>query len=197
MHIRKLALALMVFASASAHAQYGMQSAVNPLSLLAPLGMMAAPLMNPYAMSNPMGMMGMGGSMVPAQTYNPQAMMNPYLNPMAANNPYLNPMAGRGNPYGMPAAPAYNAAPSFFPMMPAAPAPSPAYGGYGMPAAPAPAYGGYAAPIPMGMPYYAGPAAAPAVAKPAPAAGTPFDPSMWMQMMGGMPQAAPAAPATK
>ncbi len=63
--------------------------------------------------------------------------------------------------------------------------------------APVPA-GGYATPMPMGMPYYGmpaapAPAAAPVAATPAPAVGNPFD--LLMLMMGGRPQAAPAAPA--
>ncbi len=158
----KLAFALLMLGSASVQAQYGMQPAVNPLALLAPLAQTAAPMLAPYAMSNPMGMTGFGGPGLPLTYYNPQALTNPYLNPMAANNPYLNPRAGMGNPflapqapnrgmggyYPMPAQPPYyggygvqQPAPplSFFPMMPAAPttaAPTPPgwWGYYGQPA---------------------------------------------------------------
>lgn len=247
MHARKLALAMMMFGSTATHAQFGMTPMMNPLALANPLAVLGL-----GGMANPMGMGMMapiGSSMMSAQMYNPQAMMNPYLNPMAANNPYLNPMAGMGNPF-LPQQPR-QASPSFFPMMPGAPAP--AYGGYGTPA---PAYGGYsgygypAAPAqatPMSFPFFptpAQPAPAPAQAvpfnffpmpaqptpapaqaapmlfpffpmpaQPAPApapapvapstgpqstapVGTPFDPMMFFQMMGGgMPAApSPAAP---
>ena len=253
MHARKLALAMMMFGSTATHAQFGMTPMMNPLALANPLAVLGL-----GGMVNPMGMGMMapiGSSMMSAQMYNPQAMMNPYLNPMAANNPYLNPMAGMGNPF-LPQQPR-QASPSFFPMMPGAPAP--AYGGYGTPA---PAYGGYsgygygypAAPAqatPMSFPFFptpAQPAPAPAQAvpfnffpmpaqpapvptpapaqaapmlfpffpmpaQPAPAptpapvapstgpqstapVGTPFDPMMFFQMMGGgMPAApSPAAP---
>ena len=210
MHARKLALAMMMFGSTAAHAQFGMTPMMNPLALANPLAVLGL-----GGMVNPMGMGMMapiGSSMMSAQMYNPQAMMNPYLNPMAANNPYLNPMAGMGNPFLLPQQPR-QASPSFFPMMPGAPAP--AYGGYGTPA---PAYGGYsgygygypAAPAqatPMSFPFFpmpAQPAPAPTPAPVAPSTGpqstapvgTPFDPMMFFQMMGGgMPAApSPAAP---
>ena len=57
-------------------------------------------------------------SMMSAQSFQPQTMMNPYLNPMAANNPYLNPRAGMSSLYMM--------------MAPT----TPAYAGYGQLAAP-------------------------------------------------------------
>ena len=228
MHARKLALAMMMFGSTAAHAQFGMTPMMNPLALANPLAVLGL-----GGMVNPMGMGMMapiGSSMMSAQMYNPQAMMNPYLNPMAANNPYLNPMAGMGNPFLLPQQPR-QASPSFFPMMPGTP--TPAYGGYG---APAPAYGGYGYPAapaqatPMSFPFFPTPAqpapaptpaqAAPMLfpffpmpAQPAPApapapvapstgpqstapVGTPFDPMMFFQMMGGgMPAApSPAAP---
>ena len=210
MHARQLALAMMMFGSTAAHAQFGMTPMMNPLALANPLAVLGL-----GGMVNPMGMGMMapiGSSMMSAQMYNPQAMMNPYLNPMAANNPYLNPMAGMGNPFLLPQQPR-QASPSFFPMMPGATAP--AYGGYGTPA---PAYGGYsgygygypAAPAqaaPMLFPFFpmpAQPAPAPTPAPVAPSTGpqstapvgTPFDPMMFFQMMGGgMPAApSPAAP---
>lgn len=225
MHARKLALAMMMFGSTAAHAQFGMTPMMNPLALANPLAVLGL-----GGMVNPMGMGMMapiGSSMMSAQMYNPQAMMNPYLNPMAANNPYLNPMAGMGNPFLLPQQPR-QASPSFFPMMPGTPtpayggygAPAPAYGGYGYPAAPAqavpmpffpmmpaapatapvPAYGNYGAPAQAApMPFFplmpaSAPAAAPKSTAPAPIS-TPFDPAMWMQMMGGMAPATPASPA--
>lgn len=211
MHAHKLALAMMMFGSTAAHAQFGMTPMMNPLALANPLAVLGL-----GGMVNPMGMGMMapiGSSMMSAQMYNPQAMMNPYLNPMAANNPYLNPMAGMGNPF-LPR----QASPSFFPMMPGTPAP--AYGGYGYPAAPAqtvpmpffpmmpaapatvpvPVYGNYGAPAQATpMPFFplmpaSAPTAAPKSTAPAPVS-TPFDPAMWMQMMGGMAPATPASPA--
>lgn len=203
MQARTFALAALLLGSAAAHAQYG--GMMNPMTMMNPMAM-ANPMamMNPMAMVAPMGMMAapmvlpLGANMMSAQMYNPQAMMNPYLNPMAAGNPYLNPNAGM-NPfammqqpsagYGMPAA----APMPFFPPMPTAPAPT--YGGYA-PSSPAPAQ---AAPMPffpmMPPAPTASAPAAPAVAAPQAAApaGNPFDPAMWMQMMGGMMPAAPAA----
>jgi hypothetical protein len=99
------------------------------------------------------------------------------------------------------------ASPSFFPMMPAAPAPAYGYGGYHapaqatpmpffpmMPAAPA-----QATPIPFFPMMPSAPAAAPAAPAPqstAPAPlGLPFDLTMLMQMIGGMAPATSAAQA--
>lgn len=179
MHIRKLALAVLLIGTGSAHAQFGAGQMMNPMTMMAPMGMMGmGGMMNPMTMMAPMAMMAapmmmpMGANMMSAQMYQPQSMTNPYLNPMAASNPYLNPSAGMANPFMM--------------MQPAAPA----YGGYGMPAAPA-----QAAPM-MFFPMMPAAAAAPAVAPPSAAAApasTPFDPAMWMKMMSGMAPATPAA----
>ena len=144
MHVRQLVLAALLVASGSTHAQFGVSPAMHPMAMMNPMTMMA-PMgmtgmmgtgiggMNPMAMAAPMGMMAapmmmpMGASMMSAQMYQPQAMMNPYLNPAAASNPYLNPSAGRVNP--------------FVGIVPPSAAPAPS--------------------------------------------GNPFDPAMWMQMMGG------------
>ncbi|MFO7543032.1 MAG: hypothetical protein R6W97_09555 [Thiobacillus sp.] len=195
MHARKLALVALLIGSGHAHAQFGMQQPmVNPLALLAPLGMMAAPALMP-----------LGANLMAPQMYNPQAMMNPYMNPMASGNPFMMmqpaPAYGYGRPaapafggWGMPAAPAPQPAPlSFFPMMPTAPAAqpaAPAYGGWGMPVAPAPQP--QAAPMPF---FPMMPAAVPAPQSAAPVA-NPFDLTKLMQMLGGMAPAPAAAPAS-
>ena len=154
MRFRNFAFAAFLIGTGSAHAQFGMSQMMNP----------------------------MGANMMSGQRYQPQSMMNPYLNPMAASNPYLNPSAGMANPimmmqpkapayggYGMPAAPAQAASMSFFPMMPATPVATPA-------------------------PALAPAAAAQKSVAPAPVS-TPFDPAMWMQMMGGMAPATSSIPA--
>ena len=215
MQIRKYALAALLVAG-SAHAQFGMSQAMNPVAMMNPLamlgpmsmgGMGGGGMMNPMAMLAPVGMMAapvlmpLGANMLSAQMYRPQSMMNPYLNPMAASNPYLNPSAGMANPYMMmqPTAQVYGGSPayggygvsaapaqaprSFFPMMPATPA-----------AKPAPAQ---ALPMPF-FPATSAPTPVPAAVAPksvAPAAvSTPFDPAMWMQMMGGMAPATSGTP---
>lgn len=197
MHIRNYALAALLVGAGSAQAQFGMSQAMNPvammnpLAMLAPVGMMAAPVLLP-----------LGANMLSAQTYRPQSMMNPYLNPMAASNPYLNPSAGMANPFMMmqPTAPAYVG--------------SPAYGGYGVSAAPPQAPRSFfptmpatpaAKPTPaQALPMSFFPATPVAVAPPAAAAAksvapaavsTPFDPAMWMQIMGGMAPATSGTPA--
>lgn len=184
MQARPFVLAALLLGTASAHAQYG--GMMNPMTMMNPMAMM-----NPMSMMNPMGMMApmtmmaapmmmpMGAGMMSAPMYNPQAMMNPYLNPMAAGNPYMN-SGAMMNPFGM--------------MQP-----GPAYGGgYGAPTQAAPMPFFPAAPVQPApaMPFFPMMPAAPGAAAPAPQsiapAGNPFDPTMWMQMMGGMTPAAPA-----
>ncbi|MFN3716729.1 MAG: hypothetical protein ACK4R8_08410 [Thiobacillus sp.] len=188
MNARTLTLALLLAGSTGAHAQFG--GMMNPMTMMAPMGMMATPMMMP-----------MGAGMMSSQMYNPQSMMNPYLNPMAAGNPYMNQGGGMMNPFAMmQPAPAYGgyAAPAM-PFFPAAPAPAQQMAPMPyFPAMPTPAF-------PMMMP--TAPAAAPQAAAPQAAApqaaaptANPFDPSAWMQMMGGMmavQPATPAAPETK
>ena len=205
MQISKLTLAAFLISTGSAHAQFGMSPMMNPMSMMgpmtmmAPMGMMGMGMMgggmgggmNPMSMMAPMGMMAapmmmpMGSSMMSAQMYQPQSMMNPYLNPMAANNPYLNPSAGKSNPFMM--------------MQPAAPA----YGGYGRPAAPTQAAPMSFFPVMPSVNTGAQSPQAPATSAPATAAksgtpapvSSPFDPAMWMQMMGGMTPATSTTPA--
>lgn len=216
MPIRKLALAAAVLAATSAHAQYGMEQMMNPMTMMNPAMMMnpmSMGMMNPAMMMNPMSMM-MPMTMMMAPMG--MGMMNPMsmVSPMGGfggpspqqmlSNPYLNPM-GTANPYLAPQSPVQTM-PGFFPMMPAAPAATPSYGApaYGyypqpQPATPSygtPAYGYYPQPQPAapsyGVPAY-GYYPQPAAPQPAPAA-MPWDPSAWMQMYSAPVQQAPAAP---
>ncbi len=243
MQIHKLSLAVLLIGAGSAHAQFGANPMMNPMTMVAPMGMagmggMANPMgaTNPLAILAPLGMMAapiimpLGANLLSGQGFQPQSMMNPYLNPMAASNPYLNPTAGMINPfmmmqppasgyggYGRPAAPAQVPQLPFFPMMPGAAAtpvqaygaptgpatvnpfmmmqpPASGYAGYGRPAAPA-----QAPQLPF-FPMMPAPDVAP-VAAPAPqnvapaAASTPFDPAMWLRMMGGGMAPAPESQA--
>ena len=222
MHTRKLALAGAILACTSAHAQFGMESMMNPMAM----GMMnPAMLMNPLTMGmmNPAMMSPMGGfgGMNPAQY-----MANPYLNPTSSLMPFLSTPSPMGNPYLMPppqpkqpagffpympaqaapAAPRYGAPQaSYFPMTPSAvQAPVPTYGyGYGMPA-PAPAAPAATPNMGSFMPFFPvmpAPQAAPPVgatqATPQPAAATPaatnmFDAAAWSRMFPS-----PATPSTQ
>lgn len=222
MQIHKLSLVVLLIGAGSAQAQFGM----NPMSMIAPMGMASmGGMMNPLGMMAAPLIMPMGANMLSAQRYQPQSMMNPYLNPMAASNPYLNPSAGMANPfmmmqpaasgyggYGRPPTPGYGGYGT---------PPAPGYGGYGRPAAPAQAspplffpmmpgaapmpaqaYGAPARAVPAPMPFFpmmpapAAAGAAPALETIAPAAaGTPFDSATWMRMMGGGMAPAPQPPA--
>lgn len=189
MQIHKLSLAVLLIGAGSAHAQFGANPMMNPMTMVAPMGMagmggMANPMgaTNPLAILAPLGMMAapiimpLGANLLSGQGFQPQGMMNPYLNPMAAGNPYLNPSAGMVNPFMM--------------MQP----PASGYAGYGRPAAPA-----QAPQLPF-FPMLPAPDVAP-VAAPAPqnvapaAASTPFDPAMWLRMMGGGMAPAPESQA--
>lgn len=203
MQARKLILAAAILAANGAHAQFG--NAMNPLSMLMPLTMMAAPvlmggmgggMMNPMSMMSPMGGFGggfgnsgFGGNSFGNNSFggfgSQQMYGNPYMKPPAA------PSYGYGMPFGMPA-PQQPAAPAYgyFPGM-AAPQIAPAYGygmPYGMPAMPAaqqrasvPAYGYF--------PGMAAPQIAPAQAT------TQTDPNAWMNMFTPPAVSLPVQPA--